>query len=181
MPKVKTGGTATKTPARKPAAAAKPKASTGPSQTGEAKRIAQEKQDTALRAQVVKRCVKGNETVGAVAKELKITPGKAAFLIMQHRVEVSEVPTIEAKTEAGLVTAIANARAKADEFSSWGWLAARSGKSEGFIKSRLEEAGKYTPKAENIAVKRSGSKPAAAKSTPTRKASTGKKTVRGNS
>lgn len=169
------------TPAgRKPAAASKPKAATGPSQSAEAKRASQEKQDTALRAQVVKRCVKGDETVGAVAKELKITAGKAAFLIMQHRVEAGEVPTIEGKTETSLVNALGAARARADEFSSWGWLAARSGKSEGFIKGKLAEAGKYSPRAENVAVKRSASKPKAAPKPKATAAGGKKRTVRGN-
>lgn len=175
MPKKVVNPPAAKTPATKKPAAAKAPAK-APGVSVEAKRELQAKQDTALRIQVVKRCIKGDETVGAVAKELSITAGKAAFLIMQHRVEVGEVPAIEGKTEPTLLKALSTERNKANEFSSWGWLAARSGKSEGYIKSKLAELGLYEPKAENIAVKRSASKP---KADPKPKTA-GKKTVRGN-
>lgn len=174
--------TTSRKPAAKPKSAPAKKAPAAkPAQDAEAKRKAQQTQDAKLRAEVVKRCVKGDETVGSVAKVLKITPGKAAFLIMQHRVENGEVTAITAKSDSALLNAIATARNKGDEYSSWGWLAARSGRSEGWIKSGLAEAGKYQPRAENIASVRAAKNPAK-KAAPTAagKKATGKKKTRGN-
>lgn len=176
MPKKVTTARKAAPAGKKPAAkapAAKPKVDL------EAKRNAQAKQDATLRAAVVKRCIKGDETIGSVAKDLKITAGKAAFLRMEHLVEVGEVPSITGKTDASLLTAIGAARARGDEFSSWGWLAARSGRSEGFIKSGLAEAGKYEPRAENIASVRASKKPASKPAAAGKKVA-GKKKVRGN-
>ena len=88
---------------------------------------------------------------------------------------------INGKDDETLLKAINVARLKADEYSSWGWLAARSGRSEGFIKSGLQELELYTPKAENIATKRAEAKP---KPEPKTKAGAakpgGKKRVAGN-
>jgi len=181
MPKKVTS--AKKAPQKPKTAPAKKAPAAKPAVDAEAKRKAQQAQDAKLRAEVVKRCVKGDETVGSVAKVLKITPGKAAFLIMQHRVENGEVPSISAKSDSALLNAIATARAKGDEFSSWGWLAARSGRSEGWIKSGLADAGKYTPKSENIATLRASKKPAAAKKSGVKVTAGkkgGKKRTRGN-
>lgn len=144
----------------------------------EAKRVAREEQNTAQLNAVVSRVVNGDEKLAAVAKELKITSGKAAFLIMQHRVAQGEVPKITGKDDASLLSAINAARLKADEYSSWGWLAARSGKSEGFIKTGLEGMGLFTPRAENIASKRAATKPA--KAPAAAKKTAGKKKVAGN-
>jgi hypothetical protein len=175
MPK-KTATAAKKSAAKK--SSAKP-ASNG---AGEAKRAAREAQSAEQLSAVVSRVVNGDEKLSVVAKDLKITPGKAAFLIMQHRVAEGEVPAITGKNDEALLKAINAARLKADEFSSWGWLSARSGKSEGFIKAGLAKAGLFTPRAENIATKRAGSKPkAAAKTTATSaKKRAGKKRVSGN-
>jgi hypothetical protein len=146
------------------------------------KRAARAEQNAAQMKAIVDRVVNGDEKLAAVAKELKITPGKAAFLIMQHRVSQAEVPSITGKDDEALVKAINDARLKADEFSSWGWLAARSGKAESWIKSNLASAGLYEPKAQNIASVRASAKP---KAEPKAKAeggkkSGGKKKVRGN-
>jgi len=97
----------------------------------------------------------GDESLSTVANSLNITSGKAAFLLMKHAVKEGKVPSISGKDDETLLKAINTARLAADRFSSWGWLAARAGKSEGFIKNGLEELGLYTPRAENIASKRS--------------------------
>lgn len=183
MAKKVTGGgkkkAASTTAAKKPASTKTAAASNGAAAAAaEAKRVAREAQTAEQMQQVVARVVNGDEKLAAVAKDLKITSGKAAFLIMQHRVAQGEVPAITGKNDEALLKAINAARLKADEHSSWGWLAARSGKSEGFIKSGLEKAGLYKPRAENIASKRAASKP---KSAPAAKSGkSGKKTVRGN-
>ena len=96
----------------------------------------------------------GDESMGVVAKDLNITSGKAAFILMKHAVAEKKVPAITAKDDDDLVDAINDARLEAGTYSSWGWLAARSGKPESWIKAELGEAGLYTPKAENIATKR---------------------------
>jgi len=146
------------------------------------KREAREALHAEQTAEVVSRYIEGDEKLSVVAASLKITPGKAAFLVMQHRVAEGEVPAIEGKDDESLLKAINVQREKADEYSSWGWLAARSGRSEGFIKNGLEELELYTPKAENIASKRAELKP---KPEPKAKGETttkpaGKKRVSGN-
>lgn len=148
----------------------------------DAKRQAREAQESEQRAYVAKNYLDGDMTLGAVAKTLKITSGKAAFLGMQERVERGEVPAIKGASDETLLKNINTARQKADEFSSWGWLAARSGRSEGFIKNGLADAGLYSPKAENIASKRSASKPKAAPKakTPGKKTTAKKAKVKGN-
>lgn len=170
MPKVVKSPTST--PAKDPAKT--------PSQTAESKRAAQAKQDAELTAQVVKRFVKGDETAATVAKDLNVSPVKVLVLAGIHRVAVGEVPAIEGKTDASLLKAIAAARNKADEFSSWGWLAVRSGKSEAWIKGELEKAGLYEKKAVNIAQARAAARPAAPKAPAAAGTTGGKKRVRGN-
>jgi hypothetical protein len=162
-------------------AEAKAAAAAERAEKAEAKREAREALHAEQTAEVVSRYVEGDEKLSVVAQSLKITPGKAAFLVMQYRVAEGEVPSIEGKDDEALLKAINVARLKADEYSSWGWLAARSGRSEGFIKNGLEELELYTPKAENIATKRAEAKP---KPEPKAKAengkTTGKKRVSGN-
>lgn len=103
-----------------------------------------------------------------IAEELSITPGKAQFLMMLHKVAEGEVPKITFRNDGELTTKAAAARRKADEFSSWGWIAARTGVSEGKLKGLLEESGDYVPKSENISIVRAeknGGGKAATKST----------------
>lgn len=183
----KAGATATRS-TRSTAAKPKAPAATAETESGSAeaakaaeqKREAREAQTAEQQATIVKRVINGDEKLAAVAKDLKITSGKAAFLIMLHRVAEGEVPTITGKNDEALLRAINVARNKADEYSSWGWLAARSGKSEGFIKTGLEGLGLYTPRAENIASKRSESSKPAATAASGKKPAPKKKTVRGN-
>lgn len=181
--KKKTGG-AKRTGTRKPAAAATGNgAAASAAAKAEEKRAAREAQESAQQAAIVKRVVNGDEAVSAVAKDLKITAGKAAFLIMKHRVATGDVAAISGKNDETLLKNINTARTKADEFSSWGWLAARSGRSEGFIKAGLEKAGLYKPGKENIASKRAASKPKTAPAATSGKGKgkrTGKAKVRGN-
>ena len=110
----------------------------------------------------------GDESLSTVASDLSITAGKAAFLLMKDAVAKGKVPEIDGKDDEALLKAINVARLKVDSYSSWGWLAARSHKSEGFIKNGLEGMGMFSPKAENIASKRAElnpKKPAAKKET----------------
>jgi hypothetical protein len=105
----------------------------------------------------------GDESLGAVAKDLNITAGKAAFILMKHAVSEGKVPAIEGKDDESLLKAINTERLSVDRYSAWGWLAARAGKPEGWIKTGLEGLGLYTPGAENIASRRAelNPKPAA--------------------
>jgi len=125
----------------------------------EAKREERAKLEAKQTTEVYKRYVNGDESLAVVAKSLSITSGKAAFLVMLKEVADGNVPAITGKDDDTLVKNIAAARAKADEHSSWGWLAARASKSEGWIKTKLEEAKLYSPRAENIASKRAEAKP----------------------
>jgi hypothetical protein len=154
------------------AAADAKKAADAKAAAAEQKRAAREKLAEEQWNYVEAHYLDGDESLSAVASHLSITSGKTAFIAMQIRVDRGEVPKIVGKDDETLLKNIHAARAKADEYSSWGWLAARSGKSEGFIKNGLEEAGLYEPRAENIATKRAESKPAPAPAGKT----TGKKT-----
>lgn len=140
-------------------------------ETGESKRAAQKARDEKLTQQVL-RAREAGTSYGEIAADLNITPGKAQFLVMLHRVAEGEVPRITGKTDEVLLNNIAKARAKADQYSSWGWLAARSGRSEAFIKNGLAEMGSYEPRAENIASARAqanGGSKADSKGTATKK------------
>jgi hypothetical protein len=93
--------------------------------------------------------------------------------MMLHRVAEGEVPTISTSgNEETVAKRINTARVKADEHSSWGWLAARTGWSEGRIKTLLEAQGMYAPRAENIAAVRAGTTNGAA---PAKKTTTARK------
>lgn len=94
------------------------------------------------------------EAWSTIAEELSITPGKAQFLMMLHRVATKDVKPLKWTDDDDLTEVCQEARAEADEFSSWGWIAARTGVSEAKIKRLLEEAGTYEPKSENIAIVR---------------------------
>jgi hypothetical protein len=126
---------------------------------------ARAKQEAEQTAVLVKRVVnhpaigESKEAYAKVATDLKITAGKAAFLLMQHHVANGDVPSITGKDDETLLKNINAARLKADRFSAWGWLAARSGKNEGWIKTGLAKMGLFTPKAENIATKRAEANP----------------------
>lgn len=152
----------------------------GAAENAEAKRAARQELEAKQMAEVVKRFVNGDEKAEAVAKDLNVSKVRVMILAGMHRVQSGEVPAITAKNDEALVQAIAKERSKADEFSSWGWLAVRSGKSEPWIKTQLEEAGLYTPRTENIASTRKAARPAAAPKATGGKTAGGKKRVAGN-
>lgn len=86
------------------------------------------------RIQVVRdRMVNGDDHVKDVAVSLGLTPGKTAFIKMQILVEDGQVKKIDG-TPAQVIARTIAARKKADEYSSWGWLAARTGMNEGTLK-----------------------------------------------
>jgi hypothetical protein len=140
---------AAKGKARAKTAAAKPKAEDGAS-----KRAAQKARDEKFTERILEMRA-NDESWGAIAAELNITSGKAQFLMMLHRVAEGDVPAIRFKAgdDADLVAKTVAAREKQDEFSSWGWLSARTGVSEGTLKSKVAEAG-HDVKGTNIAVSR---------------------------
>lgn len=86
-----------------------------------------------------------------IAEELKITSGKAQYLMMCHLVANDEVPAITFRNEGELVKKVAAARAKADEYSSWGWLSARASVPHTKLQKLMAEEGLYETNAENIA------------------------------
>lgn len=122
------------------------------------KSAARAEQNAATMKIVIDRCVKGDESVGDVARDLKITAGKAAFLIMQHRVATGDVPELKATDDETATKNILAARAKADEFASWGWIAARTGLPESKVKL-LAEKGGYKVKGDKVASTRAAAKP----------------------
>jgi len=142
----------------------------------EAERLSKTKargeQDAALLAQILKRHgdhpavpggEQGDETLAVVAKSLNITTTKAGWLLFFHAVASGKVPAITAKSDEELVKKIHAARVEAGRFSAWGWLAARSDRSESWIKTKLHEAGLYEPRSENIASVRAEANPKPAK------------------
>lgn len=115
------------------------------------------KADDATRTKTMLAMRKKGDSWATIAEALSITPGKAQFLMMLHRVATGDVPTISTNgTEAQVIKRIAAARKSADEFSSWGWIAARTGWSEPKIKNLLANSGDYSPRSENIAAVRAG-------------------------
>lgn len=121
-------------------------------QDGPSKRELQRERDAQLRARVVE--LREAETSwGEIAEEIKTTPGKAQFLFMQHQVESTPRLRIKHSDEDSLVAGIRAARDAQDAHSSWGWIAARTGVSEGTIKKLAEEAG-MSVKGSNVAVAR---------------------------
>ena len=94
--------------------------------------------------------VDGDAHVQDVAKKLKLTPGKTAFIKMQILVEDGVVPAITG-TPAQKLAKIVTARKRANEYSSWGWLAARSGMSEPTMKKMVAEKKNYPVFGERIA------------------------------
>lgn len=137
------GGT-TKTKAK----TAKSAAAEGPS-----KRELAKERDAELTEQVIDAREEG-QSWSEIASDLNITPGKAQFLMMLHRVATGDVKPLRFKDDETLTEQIKKARTAADEFSSWGWIAARTGVSEVKIKRLAEEDGFWSPKSENIAVTR---------------------------
>lgn len=122
---------------------------------GGSKREAAKAQQEKLIAKVVK-ARKSDTSWAEIASDLGVTPGKAQYLMMLHRVGEGDVPSIPSSPESKLVAGLKKARAKADEYSSWGWLSARAGVPEGRVKALAEEHGFYTKGKENIAAKRAG-------------------------
>jgi hypothetical protein len=122
---------------------------------GPGKRELAKARDAELTTTIVARRDDGDKW-GEIASDLNITPGKAQFLMMQHEVAHSPKLRLKHTDEASLVAAIRSAREANDAHSSWGWIAARTGVSEGKIKSVAEEAG-IPVSGSNIAVARAES------------------------
>jgi hypothetical protein len=108
---------------------------------GPSKRELQRAQNAEIREQVVEMRDEQDSSWSDIAEELSITPGKAQFLYMQA--EVARKPKLKIKhtDEDELVEGIREAREANDAHSSWGWIAARTGVSEGKVKALAEEAG----------------------------------------
>ena len=126
---------------------------TAKTEDGPSKRELQKERDAEFTAHIVEARENG-EKWGEIASELSITPGKAQFLMMLHLVETGEVSAFEFDNDEELTEVIKEARTAADEYSSWGWIAARTGVSEGKIKRLAEEDGFWEPKTENISIVR---------------------------
>jgi hypothetical protein len=140
------------------------KVKTTTQKNGNGRNRADEATQAERRSQVQQRVVEGGESAATVAKDLGITPGKAAFIAMQVRVENGEVAKIAGKTDEQLIKNTVAARAKADQYSSWGWLSARTGVSEPALKSKVAAAG-HSVAGEKIASVRKANRPAVVKKT----------------
>jgi hypothetical protein len=99
------------------------------------------------------RMVDGTDHVKDVAKALKLTPGKTAFIKMQILVEDGTVAPITGSPAQVLAKTIA-ARKRCNEYSSWGWLAARTGMNEGTLKKNVAATKKIQVKGSRIAIER---------------------------
>lgn len=76
-----------------------------------------------------------------LAKQMGLkTNGRAAYMKMLAAVQCGEVKPINGSRKQVITRTIA-ARRKADRFSSWGWLSARAGISEGTLKKMCADAG----------------------------------------
>jgi len=119
---------------------------------GPSKRELAKARDAELTTQIVASRDAG-EKWGEIASAHSITPGKAQFLYMLHCVAEGDVPSIKHRNETELVNGIRKARDAHDTYSSWGWIAARTGVSEGKIKALATEAGMDVA-GSNVAVRR---------------------------
>jgi hypothetical protein len=90
------------------------------------------------------RMVESNDSVKDVAADLGLTPGQTAFIKMQILVADGTVPAIKGRTEREIIAKVAKARKKADDYSSWGWLSARTGINEGQLKKAVDATKKVT-------------------------------------
>lgn len=91
-----------------------------------------------------------------LAEAMKCTNGKAAFVKMLIAVEDNPSLRLEAKTPTGIIGKTVTARKKADAYSSWGWLSARTGISEPKLKKMCE--GRYEVFGSRIATERAAKK-----------------------
>ena len=96
-----------------------------------------------------------------IAAELNIGLGKTMFLEMVDTVSNTPKLKLAGRTDEDIAAKVVAARLKQDEHSSWGWLAARSGKSEAFCRKAYEDAG-HTVKGEHVASARKAAKAPAA-------------------
>jgi hypothetical protein len=125
----------------------------------------------ALRKQIAKRV--GTARLASMAEALHITAGKAAYLNMLNEVDADPRLRIKGRNEDEIVANAVKAREVQDEYSSWGWLSARSGIAEGRLKTLCEAAG-VKVKGSHVAKERAASKPKPAAKVKA-KASKGKK------
>ncbi len=132
------------------------------------KREAAKSSDKELQKQVVSK-LKGGAKLAEVASELKITPGKAAFLRMCA--EVKSADRITADDDKALAKKVATAR---KEGNSWGRIAARAGIPEGKVKRMYEQATGKSAGSARLAGK-GGRQPAKAKVTMRKRGATSKK------
>lgn len=107
---------------------------------GPSKRDLQRQRNAELRERVVE-LREAEASWQEIAEEIESTPGKAQFLFMQHVVSKTPKLRIKHSDEDELVAGIVEAREANDQHSSWGWIAARTGVSEGKVKALAEEAG----------------------------------------
>lgn len=119
------------------------------------------------RKDVAARLKKG-EKFGDIAEALHVTPGRAKYLQMLNDVENGTVARIStAGNDEAVTKRIIAARDKQDEYSSWGWISARTGISEARVKA-LAEAGGHKVKGTHVAKERAAArsdKPAKGKTT----------------
>jgi hypothetical protein len=163
--------------AARTAAHTEPKRKTTTKTTNGASRTADAATVAARRDTVRKRVIDGGESAAVVAKDLGITSGKAAFIKMQLMVEDGNVPAIKFKNPDDMVTKTVAARNKADEYSSWGWLSARTGVSEPSLKAAVAAAG-HNIAGEKIASIRKANRPAKSPAAAKKTASTRAKSAR---
>lgn len=136
------------TPAKKAAAKAAPASSDDTektSKTAEAKAAAEKaraeraERDADLMAQVV--AMRADDTSWSeIADTLEISQGKAMFLEMVAVVSKTPKLRIKGDTDEDLAPLIVEAR-QAEEYNSWGWIAARSGLGEAKCRSLFKEGG----------------------------------------
>ena len=91
---------------------------------------------------VRERMIDGSDAVKDVAEALGLTPGQTAFIKMQILVADGTVKAIKGRTERETIARVVAARKKADNYSSWGWLSARTGISESALKAKVNETEK---------------------------------------
>jgi hypothetical protein len=97
-----------------------------------------------------------------VAEDLGITSGRAQYLHMLNEVADDKSLVIKWDDDDDLTDAIIAAREEEDAYSSWGWISARAGVSEGKVKALAADGG-YEVAGSQIAVSRAEKNGAAEK------------------
>jgi len=92
----------------------------------------------------VAKLVSEGKPFGVIDARLKLPPGTTYRINIRNEVAANPKLRINWRTDGQLLSRIQTARMRRDEYSSWHWLAGRTGVSVGKLKRLAREAGMET-------------------------------------